>query len=67
MLPEWFNDYLKECEEIQSNEICPRCGKKALVHVAEYDYLFACASCGARFEFDGRYADELDYYIASKQ
>ena len=45
MLPEWFNDYLKECEEIQSNEICPRCGKKALVHVAEYDYLFACASC----------------------
>lgn len=64
---DWYNDYMKECENIENQEICSRCGKVALVHAAEYDYLFACASCGARFEFDGRYQEELDYYIASKQ
>lgn len=67
MLDDWYNDFLKECEGITMNEICPICGKKALVHMAEYDYNFACSSCGGRFEFDGRFNDELDYYIASKQ
>ena len=49
------------------NEICPYCGRKALVHCADYDYFFACTACGHRFEFDGEYTEELAYYLASKQ
>lgn len=61
------NEYRKECEEIELNEVCPYCGKKALVHCADYDYFFACVACGRRFEFDGEYIEELAYYLASKQ
>ena len=67
MLDDWYEGFLKECEGITLNEICPRCGKKALVHTADYDYIFACSACGERFEFDGQFNEELDYYIASKQ
>lgn len=60
-------EFLKECEDIETNEICPYCGRKALVHCADYDYFFACTACGHRFEFDGEYTEELAYYLASKQ
>lgn len=64
---EFKERYLKECEMIEKNEACPYCGKKALVHCADYDYFFACAACGHRFEFDGEYTEELAYYLARKQ
>lgn len=64
---EFEEEYRKECESIEENEICPYCGKKALVHCADYDYYFACTACGHRFEFDGEYMEELAYYLASKQ
>lgn len=64
---DWYNDFLKECEGISMNEVCPHCGHKALVRIADLDYVFTCSACGHTFEFDGRYADELDYMIARKQ
>ena len=67
MIEDWVKEFEKECAGIEKDEICPRCGRKALVRVAEWDYIFACTSCGARFEFDGRYKDELDYALARKQ
>ena len=61
------DEYLAECKQIEENECCPYCGRKALVHCSDEDYFFACTACGHRFEFDGKYAEELAYYLASKQ
>lgn len=67
MEQDWKKLFEEECTQIENTEICPHCQKKALKRILEYDYFFVCTNCGARYEFDGKYQNELDYYLASKQ
>jgi len=46
----WYDKYIyPECKEVQSEFVCPICGRFL---VWESDHKYGCSKCGARFLHD---------------